>query len=183
MKVPPVSSPAKTQVTTLNLKGETKLEIERRFLVKSLPPNLNKYKHEHIEQGYFNTENGTSIRIRNIGDRYYQTVKTGSGKIREETEIEITKQLYDLFWKETKGRRLEKTRYEIPYNGRIIELDVYEGNLKGFETVEVEFDNEIECDEFKPPDWFGPEVTGIKEFTNRHLATHGVPHKLIKELK
>lgn len=183
MKVPSIAPPQITQHTVINLKGQTKLEIERRFLVKSLPQNLNKYKHEHIEQGYLATENGTSIRIRSVGGKYYQTVKTGSGKIRGETEFEITKELYELFWKETKGRRLEKTRYEIPYNGRTIELDVYEGNLRGFETVEVEFDDEKECDEFKPPDWFGPEVTGIKEFTNKHLATNGIPHKLIKELK
>lgn len=182
MKIPSVSPPVKVQVNKLNLTGETKLEIERRFLVNLLPLAFTKYHPEYIEQGYLATENGTSIRIRSKGCKYYQTVKTGSGKIREETEIEITKQLYDLFWKETKGRRIEKVRYEIPYEGKIIELDIYEGNLKGLVTVEVEFDSEEECDNFKPPSWFGTEVTGIKEFTNRHLAGHGIPEKLVKAL-
>ncbi len=158
-----------------NNKGKTEPEIERRFFVKSLPPNLDKYPHAEITQGYLKSNDGTSIRIREIDDKYYTTTKTGSGKIRIEKEAEISKTLFNSLWHLTKDRRLTKTRYEIPYQGHTIQLDTYHGKLEGFVTVEVEFEDEKTCDEFIPLDWFGKEVTDDGRYSNKSLATHGLP--------
>ena len=176
---PPTQRVQPVRITT---KGEIKLEIERRFLVKYLPKNLDQYPNERIRQGYLSTKEGTSIRIRKVGEKYYQTIKKGTGKIREEGEVEIPLTMYSILWKETKGRRLKKVRHEIPYEDKIIQLDVYEGKLEGLITVEVEFKSEEECDKFIPPKWFGAEVTDMKEFANRYLATNGISHALLKKL-
>lgn len=185
MKVldPITSSLLRIQMQTLSSSNRVKFEIERRFLVKSLPVNLNEHKHEYIKQGYLQTREGTSIRIRKKGGKYYQTIKVGSGKIRQETEIEISEEQYNLLWPLTKGRRLKKTRYEISHGSLTIELDIYHGKLDGFKTVEVEFNSEKECDKFHPPEWFGAEVTGNPKFTNKHLATHGLPKKELNKLQ
>lgn len=177
---PIATSLLRIQMQTTPPVNGRKLEIERRFLVTDLPSHLNKYKHEYIEQGYLETNEHTSIRIRKKGGKYYQTIKLGSGKIRQETEIEISEQQYNLLWPLTKGRRLKKTRYEIPYLSLTIELDIYRGKLEGFHTVEVEFNTEKECDKFNSPEWFGKEVTENPKFTNRYLAINGLPKKELK---
>ncbi len=182
MKVSPVTAVQKVILPNRG-KGKPTLEIERKFLVNNLPEDLNKYPSNYIVQGYLSTEEGTSIRLRKEGDKYYQTIKKGTGKVREEIEMEITKPMYDVLWGETKGRRIKKIRYEIPYGEEnIIQLDIYEGKLKGLQTVEVEFTTIEACDAFIPPEWFGPELTDIKDFTNKHLATQGLNEKLFKKL-
>jgi CYTH domain-containing protein len=53
-------------------------EIERKFLVRSLPENLEPYPHTDIEQGYLAiSEDGAEVRIRRKGKEYFQTVKSG----------------------------------------------------------------------------------------------------------
>lgn len=152
------------------------LEIERKFLVKSLPADLDKYPHNEILQGYLpKTGEEKSPRIRKKGDKYYKTIKKGHGKVRIENEEEITEEVFNSLWPSTEGRRIEKTRYEIPHADGTIELDVYHGDLEGFYTAEVEFSDEESCDKFVPPDWFGEEKTDDKRYSNRKLATYGLP--------
>ena len=49
------------------------MEIERKYLVKSLPDDLDAYPHVDIEQGYLCTS--PTLRIRRAGDAYWLTVK------------------------------------------------------------------------------------------------------------
>ena len=63
---------------------ETKLEIERKFLVKreNLPENLEQYPSKAIEQGYLCTE--PVVRIRKSNDNYFLTYKSKGLLAREE---------------------------------------------------------------------------------------------------
>ena len=181
MYIPKITRSLFTEILGLerrNWKDSTQFEIERRFLVKHLPEDLNKYPHERITQGYLQTNDGTSVRLRKEKSKYYQTTKTGSGKVRAETNIEISKELFDALWHLTKRRRLEKTRYEIPHESGTIELDIYHGKLLGLVTVEMEFESEKTCDSFIPPDWFGKEVTETKGYSNKSLAINGLPKNI-----
>lgn len=144
------------------------MEIERKFLIKSLP-SLNKVRYIDIQQGYLSAN--PEVRIRKttsfLNDHYYLTVKSAGLIAREEFEIEISAATYrELIDKVTKS--LHKTRYFIPLDGELIaELDIYPD---GLQTVEVEFPSVEKANEFIPPDWFGPEVTGRAEFKNKNLA-------------
>jgi len=163
-----------TQETIPN--KEIPKEIERKFLVKSLPENLEQYPHTDIVQGYLViTEDGTEVRLRQKGNKYFQTVKSGSGETRFESEIEITKEQFDLLWEATKGKRVEKTRYEIPYKSGTIELDVYHGDLDGLLLAEIEFSSEEESNKFTAPKWLSEEVTDDKRYKNKNLALYGIP--------
>lgn len=150
-------------------------EIERKFLIAVPPPNLDQYPHEEVQQGYGAiTADGTEVRLRKKGDRYFQTIKTGKGKTREETEIEISESQFIVLWKTTKGKRLKKVRYEVPLGQSTIELDVYDEPLKGLLIAEVEFASEKESETFVAPDWFGDEVTEDEKYKNQQLALHGL---------
>lgn len=153
-------------------------EIERKFLVESLPENLEQYPHKEVVQGYLAiTEDGTEVRLRQKGSKYFQTVKSGSGKTRFESEVEITGEQFGTLWEATKGKRVEKTRYEIPHENGIIELDVYHGDLEGLLSAEIEFPSEEESNEFIMPEWLGEEVTDDKRYKNQNLALHGAPKR------
>ncbi|MCH7950556.1 MAG: CYTH domain-containing protein [Candidatus Dadabacteria bacterium] len=151
-------------------------EIERKFLVKELPADLENYPHSEIIQGYLIiTDNDIEVRIRKKGDKYFETVKAGSGLVRKESEKEITKEVFFDHWPLTEGKRVEKVRYEIEYGGKLIELDIYSGDLEGLVVAEVEFDSEEESVSFTPPEWFGEEVTHDERYKNKNLALHGKP--------
>jgi len=153
-------------------------EIEKKFLVKSLPENLEQYPHKDIVQGYLAiTEDGTEVRLRKKGKKYFQTVKSGAGKTRFESEVEITEDQFNTLWEATKGKRVEKTRYEIPHESGTIELDIYHGDLDGLLLAEMEFSSEKDSNEFVTPIWLSEEVTDDKKYKNQNLALHGVPKR------
>ncbi len=151
-------------------------KIERKFLVKSLPENLEQYPHKDIVQGYLAiAEDGTEVRLCQKGKKYFQTVKNDSGKNRFESEIEISEEQFNSLWRATKGKRVEKTHYEIPYKNRVIGLDVYHSDLDGLLSAEIEFSNEKDNNKFIPPKWLSKEVTEDKRYKNQNLALHGIP--------
>ena len=40
-------------------------------------------------------------------------------------ETDITKAEFDQLWFQVENHFIEKTRYELPYDGLVIELDIY----------------------------------------------------------
>jgi CYTH domain-containing protein len=151
------------------------LEIERRFLLREIPTDIDWYPRHHIIQGYYTTAEGKIERVRRKGRKYYKTAKDGEGKIRTETEIPITNEEFYSIWPKTLGARIEKIRYQIPHGRRIIELDNYRGNLRGLFRAEIEFKNEAESLTFEPPLWLGEEVTEDIGYTDYSLAVQGIP--------
>ena len=68
------------------------MEIERKFLIKKLPENLNDYPLLHIEQGYLNTV--PVIRVRKENEEYYLTYKGSGMMAREEVNLTLNKEAY-----------------------------------------------------------------------------------------
>jgi CYTH domain-containing protein len=147
------------------------LEIERKFLLAEIPARLDQYPHECIDQGYVTFSPGdTEIRLRRKGAKYFLTAKRGHGTVRREIEIRLRKKQFETLWPLTKGRRLRKVRYEVPWNQFLITLDVYKGRHRGLKVAEVEFTSRAQSRRFIPPVWFGQEVTRNKRYRNRSLA-------------
>jgi len=151
------------------------MEIERKYLVERLPPELDSCPSDRIEQGYLAiTEDGIEVRVRRYGERAFLTIKSGAGAVRLEEEIEIEEQRFCSLWPLTEGRRIEKRRYLVGLqDGVTSELDVYGGELAGLVTVEVEFESSAAA--FTPPAWFGRDVTDAPEYKNQRLAVEGLP--------
>lgn len=156
------------------------MEIERKFRVRSLPEKLENFLKKEIEQGYLC--GAPVLRIRKSNEDYILTLKskysfeTGeeieetSARRCEEVEVRLDGKAYAHLKEKTDGRLILKTRYLIPYGGYTIELDVFDGDLKGLIFAEVEFQSEKESGEFVPPEWFGEDVTFDRHFSNNYLA-------------
>lgn len=150
-------------------------EIERKFLVASMPPDGAVRRRRAIAQGYLAVDGRSEVRLRRVDGRLVLTVKGGHGLVRDEVEVGLEPDQFDVLWPATAGRRLRKHRLEIPLGGVVAELDVYEDELAGLATVEVEFPSEGEAAAFRPPGWFGAEVTGDPHYRNQSLAVDGRP--------
>lgn len=156
----------------MNARKPNGREIERKFLVKRLPERLNRSRRYLIAQGYLAAEpGGRHVRLRKKGKTASLTFKVGRGAAREEREIKLSAKQFALLWPATAGRRLRKLRCELPWKNLLIEVDVYRGKHSGLVVAEVEFPNRAECRKFRPPAWFGTEVTGNKRYSNVKLAT------------
>ena len=149
-------------------------EIERKFFVAKLPPDIENYPQQAIEQGYLLiTEKDAEVRLRRAGDSFILAVKGGGDMVRSEGEIEIDASLFGELSPATLGRRLKKVRYRIPYGDLTIEVDIYGGKLEGLILAEVEFSSVEESSRFVPPPWFGREVTADKRYKARELVLRG----------
>ncbi len=152
------------------------MEIERKFLVAGLP-DLDNAQKSTVRQGYLTApDDSTELRLRQMNDTYYLTLKGEGGMVRVEREVMITADQFNILWPGTKGRRVEKERYtgDLP-GGYRFELDVFLGKLAPLRLVEVEFASEADARAYTPPDWFGAEVTEEKRYRNKVMAVSGRP--------
>ena len=148
------------------------MEIERKFLIKKMP-ELDKYEYRDIEQVYILTE--PVIRARKKDSDYILTVK-GSGKMaREEFELPLSEEAYNKLKSKAEGVVITKRRYLIPYDKYLVELDVFDGSLKGLIMAEVEFPTIEEAEAFTPPDWFSEDVTEDTSYHNSNMSKGTVP--------
>lgn len=153
------------------------MEIEKKFLVKTLPKHLEQYPKKEIEQGYLCTR--PTVRIRKADDEYFLTYKAkwGTQKIQtdahvnQEMEVPLTKESYEHLAKKTDAYMICKTRYLIPLpSGHTGELDMFHGRLSGLYFIEVEFRDEEDSNRFVPPAWFGANVSQDERYTNSFLS-------------
>jgi adenylate cyclase len=146
-------------------------EIERKFLVDRLPAEIFRARHFTIAQGYLaNERGGRHVRLRKKAKTTWLTFKNGRPSSREEREIRLSAKQFAMLWPATAGRRLHKRRYEVPWKNLTIEIDIYDGRNHGLIVAEVEFPNDASRRKFRPPAWFGREITGEKHYSNVTLA-------------
>lgn len=144
------------------------MEIERKFLIKKLPENLNSYPVRHLEQGYLCT--APVVRIRRDNDNYELTYKGKGCMVREEHNLPLTREAYEHLREKIDGRLIVKKRYMIPLDKYTVELDVFEGDLAPLMLAEVEFSSEEDANAFVAPDWFAEDVTFSKLYHNSFLS-------------
>lgn len=145
------------------------MEIERKYLIETLPDNLEQYPCKQIEQGYLNTD--PVVRIRRSNDTYTLTYKGKGLMVREEYNLPLNAESFAHLKEKIDGRLIKKRRYLIPLDhSHTIELDVFEGDLAPLQLAEVEFATEEEANTFVPPAWFGEDVTFSKKYHNSTLS-------------
>ena len=171
------------------------MEIERKFLIKSLPADLESHAFHTIEQAYLCTD--PVVRVRREDDDYYMTYKgapsTKEGEIGQvEYNMPLDEESYRRLASKAEGILIKKKRYLIPLNedafdreyllshpdltegiksGEVkIELDVFDDPYDGVVIAEVEFPDEESASKFMPVSWFDKEVTGDPKYSNAQMS-------------
>lgn len=158
-----------------------KLEIERKFLVKSLP---NKKFNDlfKIEQYYLKNSEGIWERARTYhsdksGDMYIHTIKKSVSKgVNMEDEYEMTKDQFEEFRQKcylpnVESRHISKERWIYKDNQLKWEVDVFKS---GYNLIVAEIEIPHKKYDLKFPKFMEDiillEVTGLKQFSNRQLS-------------
>lgn len=157
-------------------------EIERKWLIdkEKIPYQLNDIGVQvfDIQQTYICFEPEMRVRNYNNGQFYEFTLKNNmskDGMIRDEVNIDITKEQYDNLIKKKEGTTIHKVRYQLYDDGQLIAIDIFKDNLDGLAYMEIEFATEEESNNFKTPEWVIKDVTGDINYKNGHLARFGIP--------
>ncbi|HEU5041090.1 MAG TPA: CHAD domain-containing protein [Gemmatimonadales bacterium] len=148
-------------------------EIERKFLLRELPPAVREVAPAEIRQGYLP---GVRLveRLREVKHNgsaaWFRTVKSGTGVARLEVEEETSRELFDEIWPLTAGRRVVKRRYRVPGGALTWEIDEFVDRDLVLAEVELPAAETV----VKPPAWLAPylvrDVTEESEFSNVRLA-------------
>lgn len=148
-------------------------EIERKFLVfEDRLPSLDNYEKHYIQQAYLSKDPKRTVRIRRVDKKGFITIKgqsDKSGLARFEFETEITGREADDLLELCLPGEIHKTRFKIPFKGKIFELDIFHKKNSGLILAEVELASETE--EVALPDWIDREVTGDPKYYNSHLSS------------
>ena len=114
------------------------MEIERKYLIHTLPDHLEDYPHRTLEQAYLCTE--PVVRVRRDDNDYILTYKSKGLMVREEYNLPLTEEAYRHLLVKADGRIITKERYCIPYGDHLtVELDVFDGDLSPLLHSEVEY--------------------------------------------
>ncbi|MHA7966402.1 CYTH domain-containing protein [Paenibacillus sp. CAU 1782] len=153
------------------------LEIERKFLLAERPEALiqeGKIKVLHTQniwQTYLAIDDTQELRVRKLKNEdtgavsYTHTFKNGNGVQREEIEYEITEGIYEQVVKAFGFVPLTKSRITADWDGRTIEIDVYD--QIHLSVLEVEFQSLEEANTFEAPLWFGEDISTQKQYSNK----------------
>jgi CYTH domain-containing protein len=163
-----------------------KIEIERKFLLKSIPENTPD-EIIKIEQWYWKNSQGIWERARQcISDKnqtyYVHTIKkTVSKGVNMEDEKNITLEEFNLFLDRCKtpgqeSRFISKERWLYPVGDLKWEVDIFHS---GHHLVVAEIEIPRKNYKITIPDFIKEklllEVTGLKQFSNKNLS-----NKIIK---
>jgi CYTH domain-containing protein len=154
-----------------------RVERERRFLLRELPPGLSLTgEHAQITDNYVT---GTRLRLRK--SRWVAT-NEWTLKLTQKhtsappdfsrtliTSIYLNEYEYEVL-SVFEGNELRKNRYPYEHKGRKYSVDVFLGALRGLILAETDFETDEEMDGFTPPPFALSDVTRDELFTGARLA-------------
>lgn len=149
--------------------GITK-EIERKFLLKSIPPDIASADGQLIYQGYLPGE-FYSVRVRIVnGVKAYLTSKGPQvGITREENEVEVSVAAAKLLLGAFTYPLIIKTRYILFHDNVMWSVDhIIDADKNELWIAEVELKSEDQ--EISIPDWVDREVTHDKNYYSEIIA-------------
>jgi CYTH domain-containing protein len=153
---------------------------KRKFLVRTLP-ETDQYSSRSVWDGYLTREDAeVEVRIRVINHSDGQLIATapstndGRGEAVVE-RLRLPTELTRILARACGSQYSEKRQYMVPLTPDEAVLDVYSTPSGILSTVVVKFLGESESMQFTPPRWFGEEITGRGQYSNRRIASGELP--------
>jgi CHAD domain-containing protein/CYTH domain-containing protein len=165
---------ARVDALAAELRGGGDREIERKFLLRDMPPLPRDAVRTEIVQGYLPGDRLQERvrRVRRTGEppRYFRTVKLGTGLSRTEVEEEADEATFRRLWPLTKGRRVQKLRFRVAVRELTWEIDRFRGRRLVLAEVELPSEDHAVPIPYWLRDYVVRDVTGEDEYVNINLA-------------
>ena len=166
-----------------------RVERERRFLLRALPPGLELTdEHAQITDNYIT---GTRLRLRKVrwpatNEWTLKLTQKFTPQPPDFSRTLITSIYLNEYEYETlsvfEANELRKNRYPFEHEGRRYSVDVFLGPLRGLILAETDFDTDEEMDAFRQPPFAAADVTREELFTGGRLV-HLTAEDIRRELK
>jgi CYTH domain-containing protein len=154
-----------------------RIERERKFLLQDLPEGLSRVDpHVQITDNYIT---GTRLRIRKVREPRSNkwTVKFTQKFAPDESDLSRTiitnlylnaqeAEMLSVF----EANEIRKNRYKFEYEGNLIAVDMFLGDLFGLVLAEVSFENDEQMKNFVQPPFALAEVTNNPLFSGGQLS-------------
>lgn len=172
-----VVAPADMKLAAPGAGKYARVERERRYLLRELPPGLKTSDpHTQITDNYVT---GTRLRLRKVRDPRSNewTLKLTQKHAPAPpdfsrtliTSIYLSPSEYEVL-SVFEGNELRKNRYPYEHEGRRYAVDVFLGSLRGLVLAETDFDDDDEMDAFPTPAFAHLDVTRDELFTGARLV-------------
>ena len=141
-------------------------EIERKWLINGFPCDTVPFTEGTIRQAYISTDPEVRIREAAFNGKpvaRFLTIKSNGSMTRDEVEVRISKEQYDILLAMANGEPIVKQmkKYELS-DGRVLkcsEVDSDKGKGISFMYAEIEFDDEESANNFVDLPLFVKDVT------------------------
>lgn len=141
-------------------------EIERKWLINDFPSDMVPSTEGIVHQAYISTDPEVRIREANFNGKpvaRFLTIKSNGSMTRDEVEVRISKEQYDILLAMANGEPIVKQmkKYRLP-DGRTLECSKVDPDMGvgiSFMYAEVEFDDEESAKNFADLPIFIKDVT------------------------
>jgi CYTH domain-containing protein len=172
-----VVAPADMKLAAPGGSKYARVERERRYLLRGLPPGLKTSDpHTQITDNYVT---GTRLRLRKVRAPATNewTLKLTQKHTPEPpdfsrtliTNLYLSPYEYEVL-SVFEGNELRKNRYPYEHEGRRYSVDVFLGPLRGLVLAETDFDDDAKMDAFPTPAFAHLDVTCDELFTGARLV-------------
>lgn len=150
------------------------VELERTFLLKTVPANLKDCNSIEIIDAYIPSSVAHPVlRLRKRGNVFemtkkYPVIEDDSSEQKEETISLSEEEFLSLLKIDSKKSR--KTRYYYPVDNKTAEIDIFLDDLEGLALVDFEFSSNQEKSDFIMPDFCLADVTQEESVAGGFLA-------------
>lgn len=139
------------------------IEFELTYLAKEIPKEIKEVNPVRIMDVYIpDSLEQSHLRLRQKGDVFEITKKNpineGDASAQIEQTIQLSKEEFNALVV-CSQKRVVKDRYKVKIDGKIAEVDVFSGNLKGLILLDFEFETQEEKENFIAPEVVLCDVT------------------------
>lgn len=148
---------------------------ERRFLLRDLPQGVAAETKEVLHLGCLSAGGNREVFVGRRGRERFLLEREGRLRLRRESEVPLGARGFEELWRLTEGSQIRKTTRAACVKGLDFRIETVERGGEGISIATVGFPGQAAAASFVPPVFFGVEITGLEEFSDAHLALHGLP--------
>lgn len=150
-------------------------KIERRFLLRRGAVCLGPALSPPLHLGCLAAGGNREMFVARHGRKRFLLLREGRGRFFRETTVPLALGAFEDLWRSTEGSRIQKKSYSARASGLDFRVETIESGDAVVSMVVFEFPSAVAASAFLLPECAGADITALEEYSDAHLALHGVP--------
>lgn len=150
-------------------------KIERRFLLRREIAGGKGRASAPLHLGCLGAGGNREVFAARAGRERFLLLREGRGRFLRETKVALGVRAFEDLWRSSEGCRIQKKSRTVREAGLEFRIETIECGDAVVSTAVFEFPCRAAAGAFGPPEFVGAEITGLDEYSDAHLALHGVP--------